>query len=239
MSSNCYGTENVFSALVEVGVPDGQDGAVTKRATPSDELAGTIGAAIRKRRVDQGVTMQELANRAGLSQPFLSKVERGIAQLSMRALERVAQALGTSALGLFAGIGPELVTDVVRASERPHILTDDLGTGVAHAMTRRPGQLRIVEFVGGNKVMPKVPYLHRNDATSIVLEGTYEFESNGIRHTLEAGDTYSASGGVPHTYRVVRKPARMIVVIVSEDVQVVPDAVRPTPRKVRPTQLSK
>ena len=214
---------------------------MTRRATgPRDDLGHTMGSAIRARRLAQGVTMQVLADRAELSQPFLSKVERGMARLSMRSLDRVAHALGTSAVGLFAGMAADLAVEVVRRSERPMLPEDDDSTVriTAHALTRRPGQLRIVEFEGGPTVMSEAPFVHRNDALSLIMEGTYEFEADGQHFVLEPGDTLCATGGVAHRYRVLKGPARMMLIIVSEDVQVIPDPIvarrRPRRRTARP-----
>ena len=122
--------------------------------TPADGLhrrAGsrTMGQAIRSRRLEQGLTMAQLAERADLSQPFLSKVERGLGRLSMSAIDRVAKALGTSAVGLFAGSEPPAPIDVVRRDERLRIDAYDHGEGIGQALTRRSGQLRVMEFVGG------------------------------------------------------------------------------------------
>jgi hypothetical protein len=38
---------------------------------------------------------------------------------------------------------------------------------------------------------------------------------------LRAGDTLSIAGQVPNRYRVVRSPARLLLVLVSEDAEVV------------------
>ena len=46
------------------------------------------------------MTMQELADRCDLSQPFLSQIENSRAMPSLYALHRVAQALGTTTVAL-------------------------------------------------------------------------------------------------------------------------------------------
>ncbi|WP_116997734.1 helix-turn-helix domain-containing protein [Desertimonas flava] len=55
-----------------------------------DELALRLGVAIRKWRRARNMTMQQLAAVAGVSQPFLSQIERGQARPSMGSLDRIA-----------------------------------------------------------------------------------------------------------------------------------------------------
>jgi transcriptional regulator with XRE-family HTH domain len=179
-----------------------------------------MGQAIRSRRLEQGLTMAQLAERADLSQPFLSKVERGLGRLSMSAIDRVAKALGTSAVGLFAGSEPPAPIDVVRRDERLQVDAYDHGEGIGQALTRRSGQLRVMEFVGGPEDFADTPYVHRNDSVCVVLSGTYEFEFDDTVVVLHDGDSVSAGGGVGLRYRVVEKPARMLLILVSEDVDV-------------------
>ena len=63
-------------------------------------MAATLGAALRRLRKAQGLTLQQLASRCGLSQPFLSQLENGKAMPSLMALHNVAQALATTAHSL-------------------------------------------------------------------------------------------------------------------------------------------
>ena len=67
-------------------------------ATPS----ATLGAEIRRRRLDAGLTLVRLAEMAQLSQPFLSQVENERAQPSIESLGRIAQALGTTPQSWFS-----------------------------------------------------------------------------------------------------------------------------------------
>ena len=55
-----------------------------------------MGHAIKQRRHAHAFTLVDLAERAGLSQPFLSQVENGRARPSMSSLHRIATALGTA-----------------------------------------------------------------------------------------------------------------------------------------------
>ena len=206
-------------------VPKGQKRNGRKAApagNTADQLTEDIGRSIRNRRVELGITMSELATTADLSQPFLSKVERGLGRLSMGALDRVARALGTSAVGLLAGSDAPATVDVVRKGERPKLRAYENDEGMGQALTRRSGQLRVVEFDSGPMDFALVPYVHRNDSVCVVLSGEYEFEFDQTRLTLTEGDSVSSSGGVSQRYRVLRRPARLLLILVSEDVDVVP-----------------
>jgi len=57
------------------------------------ERAFEIGRAVRELRLALGLSQQELATRAGMTQPALSRLEAGAATPTIGVLERVAAAL--------------------------------------------------------------------------------------------------------------------------------------------------
>jgi len=60
-----------------------------------------LGVAIAQRRKRMGLTQEELAEQAGLSQQYLSELERGAkTNVSLSTLSRIAVALGTSVTAL-------------------------------------------------------------------------------------------------------------------------------------------
>lgn len=76
-----------------------------------------VGAAVRRRRRALELTLSVVAERSGLSVPFLSQVENERARPSRHSLEKVAAALGTTAATLLAAADPAGGVDVVRADE--------------------------------------------------------------------------------------------------------------------------
>ncbi|MGP4052726.1 helix-turn-helix domain-containing protein, partial [Streptomyces sp. 2A115] len=76
-----------------------------------------VGAAVRRRRRALELTLAVVAERSGLSVPFLSQVENERARPSMRSLERVADALGTTRVELLAAADPARSVDVVCADD--------------------------------------------------------------------------------------------------------------------------
>jgi len=69
-------------------------------------LLEALGGRVRALRQEHGLTLRELAARAGLSERFLSGVESGRANISVLNLESVAVVLGVTAASLLAAVAP-------------------------------------------------------------------------------------------------------------------------------------
>ncbi|MBS2018094.1 MAG: helix-turn-helix domain-containing protein [Deltaproteobacteria bacterium] len=67
-----------------------------------DRLLHDLGAAVRARRNELGLTMKDVAERAGVSARFLVQLEAGEGNISVARLEDVAEALGTTGAELLA-----------------------------------------------------------------------------------------------------------------------------------------
>jgi len=69
----------------------------------------TIGQRIREKRKERGLTLKQLAEATGLTVTYLSDVERGATQPSLKTLGRVATGLIISTTDLLSGV--ELLGD--------------------------------------------------------------------------------------------------------------------------------
>jgi XRE family aerobic/anaerobic benzoate catabolism transcriptional regulator len=76
--------------------------STSHRRDARDDLLRSLGATVRARRTDLGMTMRELARRADVSERFLAQLETGEGNISVARLQDVATALGTSAAELLA-----------------------------------------------------------------------------------------------------------------------------------------
>jgi transcriptional regulator with XRE-family HTH domain len=83
-----------------------------------------LGDYIRDQRRDSNVSLRQLAKLAGVSNPYLSQIERGLRKPSAEILQQIAKALRISAEALYiqAGIleqreGSRIVADAVQADE--------------------------------------------------------------------------------------------------------------------------
>ncbi len=63
-----------------------------------------FGRAIRRIREEQGINQEEAADRCGLHRTYYSGVERGVRNLSLVNVEKVAKGLKKSLPELFSGV---------------------------------------------------------------------------------------------------------------------------------------
>jgi XRE family aerobic/anaerobic benzoate catabolism transcriptional regulator len=73
-----------------------------KRSAPREQLLRDLGAAVRARRTELGLTMRVLAKKAGVSERFLVQLEAGEGNISVARLEDVAEGLGSTGAELLA-----------------------------------------------------------------------------------------------------------------------------------------
>ncbi|WP_433548451.1 helix-turn-helix domain-containing protein [Streptomyces sp. CA-294286] len=177
-----------------------------------DKAIVRVGTAVRRRRRALGLTLAVVAERSGLSVPFLSQIENERARPSMRSLQRVADALETTAAQLLAAADSALSVDLVRAGEDPGL---EPGAGV-RPLVRGHHQLHALEFTGMQDAGRE--YQHRNDELMYVADGAVEVEAEGRAYRLSKGDALHLSGGVRHRWRATEPGTRLVVVAVAEHI---------------------
>jgi transcriptional regulator with XRE-family HTH domain len=72
---------------------------------PWDSQMEALGGFIRKRRKQANLSLRQLAEKTRLSNPYLSQIERGLHQPSMRVIKLIADALNVSAETLLTQAG--------------------------------------------------------------------------------------------------------------------------------------
>ncbi|MEU5403014.1 XRE family transcriptional regulator [Streptomyces sp. NPDC005963] len=192
---------------------DTKDGKDPKETEPL-----RVGAAVRRRRRALELTLAVVAERSGLSVPFLSQIENERARPSTRSLERVADALETTVGRLIAASDAARTVAVVRAKTPPAL--DDTDRTVPGGATRRlvhgRHQLEALEFTGEHDTDGE--FEHRNDEIMYVADGVVEVEAEGRAYRLGSGDALFLSGGVRHRWRAALPETRIVVVTVAEHI---------------------
>lgn len=177
---------------------------MTAPTTPSPAPASTelqLGPRIRALRQARGDTLRELAQRAGVTESFLSQVEREVTSPSIASVQRIARALDLGIADLFVEEAP--LGRVVRRAERRRIVYPGLHASDEFLTTGRDGRLQVIvselEPGGGTG---EEGYVHESDEeVVIVLEGRLDLWVGDEHHRLEEGDAITHSSRQPHHNR--------------------------------------
>ena len=158
-----------------------------------NEAAYCLGARVRELRHERGLTLKALGRSAGLSHPFLSQLERGLARPSVGSVERIATALNVPVGALWTVPRPE-TAEIVRAGEGPP-------TGGVRDLWSEGNGMRVREWTGGDRSWPEEAETASGEVLLYVVRGSIEVDLDGTVHGLEAGDALVFDGAVRHRLR--------------------------------------
>jgi transcriptional regulator with XRE-family HTH domain len=174
---------------------------------------GSFGERIRAFRKMRRLTLKSVAAHAGVSESFLSQVERGNSGASVSTLKLIAEALGLSLSDLFSE-SPAPQHRVVTPEERPRILAAGV---VKYMLTQRP--LKELEVLEGEfepgATTGGVEYTHGDSQELLyVIDGTVELTLGGETFLLTASCSMEYRSSVAHGLRNVgAETARLLWII--------------------------
>lgn len=169
-------------------------------ASPSparDEIR--IGGRLRAARKSRGLTIEQVADRSGLTKSFVSRLERDGTTASVASLVRLCRTLGIKIGSLFE----QSESALVRHGDAPpinfggHGVRDHLFTPASEA------RLQVIE----SRIEPgggggEEPYTLASDVEFVyVVSGQLEVKVGSSTCLLEAGDALTFSPREPHTWR--------------------------------------
>lgn len=171
-----------------------------KRPTrPARDPVVAIGPQLRAARQARGLTLDAVAEGAGLTRSFMSRLERDVVSPSVASLVAVCDVLGLGVGELFE----QPTTAVVRHGEGSPINFG--GTGVEETLLS-PGMQKEVQVIrshlhpgghGGEQL-----YALDCDVEFVfVVSGSLVVVLSDEHITLEAGDALTFPGRAPHTWR--------------------------------------
>ncbi len=169
-----------------------------------------VGAQIKRRRRERGMTLAQVGQLAGLNVGYLSQVENDKASPSLETLAALADALDVPIAWflLDTSTSPRLV----RKTERPQ---RELGDGLG-SLTQVDGGLarEIAIFEGGIPVGQRTGlHSHAGDEHHIVLSGRLRFIQGEAVVEAGPGDYVLLDGTLPHDVESIgEEPARILLV---------------------------
>ena len=185
--------------------------------TDEADLNGRIAARVHRLRAARALSLDALAQQAGVSRSMISLIERGESSPTAALLERLATALGVSLASLFDAPVPR-ADPVARAADQstwrdPHsgyrrrnVSPAGVGSAIQIVEVHFPPRARVAYDSA-----TRVPALHQQ---VWVLDGCIEVTLGDTCHRLQAGDCLALRLDQPLSYHnPTRKTARYAVVI--------------------------
>jgi transcriptional regulator with XRE-family HTH domain len=172
-----------------------------KARAGADGVARAIGGRVRQGRAGRGWTLDQLAERSGVSRRMLVSIEQGAANPSIATLLLISDALG---IGLPALVDMDRSPGlrVTRAGSAPVLWRGKAGgQAVLVAGTEPPDVTELWDWTLG----PDESYASEAHAAGtrellLVLDGQLELRAGQQTGVLGQGDSASFAGDLPHGY---------------------------------------
>lgn len=169
-----------------------------QRRTPTLNTELQLGPTIRSLRQARRLTLRDVAHRAGVTESFLSQVERDVASPSIATVHRIARALDLSIAQLFANDAD--TGRVVRKEARRRVVYQGLKAVDEFLTANNAGRLQVImstiEPGGGTGAEP---YTHDSDEeVAVVLAGVLDLWVADEHYVLREGDAITFSSRLPH-----------------------------------------
>jgi transcriptional regulator with XRE-family HTH domain len=185
-------------------------------------LEESISTNIQRLRKKARMTLQDLADRTGLTKSYLSKIERKKQTPSFSAMNKIAVALGVDSTFLLAEKS-EKIEDVRLSFTRKGMRKvinplDRLPEGTLHnirfeAMAfDKPGK-NMNPLILTMTQEPAPVFQHEGEEFLFVLEGRHEFTYGDQKYVMEKGDSVYFDAAVPHTGRAVGGKQTQVLVV--------------------------
>ena len=173
------------------------------------------GYRIKELRTRRRITLQELANRTGLTKSFLSQLERDLTSPSVNSLEKIARALDTKVALLFEKDEGKELLFVKKGSGRRHIGDGDkvfcetLAAGVLNINM----QPQLFTLVAGAELAKEL-FSTAGENFVMVIKGKIEFLFGEEKITLDEGDSiyYTYTRKLHKAVNIGEKEAKLLLV---------------------------
>ena len=172
-----------------------------------------IAAALKREREQAGLSISELARKAGVAKSTLSQLEAGIGNPSLESLWALALGLNVPFSRLLDP--PVVPVQVIRASEGVAARAADAAYEVVLLSVCPPRVRRDINRIHFEPGLPKMSLPHAPGTVEhvIVLSGRASLGPDGKTVELLPGDYASYAGDTAHAYEALEPDTRAILMI--------------------------
>jgi mannose-6-phosphate isomerase-like protein (cupin superfamily) len=166
------------------------------------DLENKLGIMIKKKRSEKGWSLKNLGTETGLSQGYLSLIERGQTSVNITSLKAIANALSQDINDFFEAPAKHSGS-ILRSYEREVCYVDGKGyvcQSLAGKMSDEESVLEpIIAIMAPETDRTRVQTLsHEGEEFLMVLEGIVTVILDGREFELYPGDSYHIMSKVPH-----------------------------------------
>lgn len=154
-----------------------------------------IGAKIKRLRLSNQLTLEELANRSELTKGFLSQLERDLTSPSIATLENILEALGTNLKDFFS---EDEVEQIVFSKDDFFENTQDdykISYIIPNAQKNEMEPI-LIELKEDKKSMEIDP--HDGEEFGYVIQGKVTLVNGEEEYDVKKGETFYLKGNLPH-----------------------------------------
>jgi len=182
-----------------------------------DPAPVVVGPALRDARLARRWTLEQVAESAGLSAAFISRLERGKASSSLSNLIRLSTVLEVPLERLFAAASRPLAHAgyILRRGSAGGVLAGGVYRykPLAGGLPHHAIWLFELEYPPGMG-QESAPYAHEGEEVLYVLDGEIEFTIDGEQLSLRRGDCVQFDARQPHAgWNPGKVPARMLMIL--------------------------
>ena len=180
---------------------------------PSRLPLGWIAAALRRERTRAGLSLSELAKRAGIAKSTLSQLEAANGNPSMETIWALAVALGVPFGSLVEP--PTPTVQVIRAGEGPTVHSEQSSYTASLLAAGPPGARRDIYrvWLEPGSVRDSRPHIPGTVEHIVVSTGRVKAGPLGEQTELGPGDYMAYRGDVPHTYEALEPGTTFVLIM--------------------------
>ena len=161
-----------------------------------------IGVRLREERHRLGLTLQDVADRSGLSLGMISKIENAQTSPSLRTLARLSQAIDVPVTTFFRGFEEERDASYVRAGEGIELVRQGTRHGHRYELlaAAKGAQRRVQPFLVTLTEQSETFPLFQHDGVEFLyaLKGSVLYRYGQHTYQLEPGDSLMFDGTIAH-----------------------------------------
>ncbi|MFF5494611.1 helix-turn-helix domain-containing protein [Streptomyces aquilus] len=172
-----------------------------------------IAASLRRERARTGLSLSELAKRAGIAKSTLSQLEAGGGNPSVETLWALGVALGVPFSALVEPPVPSV--QVIRAGQGPTVASEKAEYAATLLSASPPGARRDIYHLRAEPGAVRESEPHIPGSVEHLIVSTGRLKAGPVAETVElaAGDYMTYRGDVPHSYEALAPGTTFVLVM--------------------------